>query len=77
MNDITQTLIALAGTTFGVDTTGLDADADFFESLGIDSLKALELLTELELEFDVEIPDYELQGITTFGGLARIIEERR
>ena len=30
-----------------------------------------------EIEFDVEIPDYELQGITTFGGLADKIVERR
>lgn len=77
MNDLTQQLITLAGATFGVDVDGLGPDSDFFESLGIDSLKALELLTELELEFDVEIPDYELQGITTFGGLAAVIEERR
>ncbi len=69
-------LIALAGAYFGVPTDGFDADADFFEALAIDSLKALELLSELEIEFDVEIPDYELQGVTTFGGLPALIDER-
>ncbi len=76
MNDITTRLIALSGKHFGVDTAGFSADSDFFESLGIDSLKALELLTELEMEFDVEVPDYELQGVKTFGQLAEKIEER-
>lgn len=74
--DTTSKLISLAGRHFGVPTDGMTGDSDFFEALGIDSLKALELLTELELEFDIEIPDYELQGITTFAGLAALIDER-
>mgnify|MGYP000616189543 CR=1 FL=1 len=52
-----ERLIELAATYFGVTKDGLGDDDDFFEALGIDSLKALELLSELELEFDVEIPD--------------------
>ena len=41
-------------------------DGDVFESLGVDSMQVLELLSELELEFDVEIPDYELRDVKTF-----------
>ncbi len=44
--------------------------------LGIDSYQAMELLTDLEEAFHVEIPDYELQGVTTFGGLAEVIARR-
>ena len=62
---------------FAVDTSSMEGSEDFFDALGIDSLKALELLSELEIEFDVEIPDYELQGITTFAGLGAKIDERR
>ncbi|MFT6396712.1 MAG: acyl carrier protein [Bradymonadia bacterium] len=76
MTDITTRLITLSGKHFGVETIGFTAESDFFDSLGIDSLKALELLSELEMEFDVEIPDYELQGVKTFGQLAEKIEER-
>jgi len=47
-----------------------------FEVLGIDSLQAMDLLTDLEEAFDVEIPDYELQGVNTLGGLAALIAER-
>ena len=41
-------------------------DDDFFKTLGIDSLQALDLLTKLENHFRVELPDYELQGVTDF-----------
>ena len=33
-------------------------------------------MTDLEDEFDVEVPDYELQGVTTFDGLADVLERR-
>jgi acyl carrier protein len=40
-------------------------------------MAALSLLSELEAEFRIEIPDYELQGVKTFAELARVIEVRR
>jgi acyl carrier protein len=72
-----ERLIALAAERYGKDPTKLGADDDVFESLGIDSFQAVELMSELELEFDVEIPDYELQGVKTFGQLAETIDKRR
>ena len=56
---------------------GAASEDDVFEKLGIDSFQAVELMSELELEFDVEIPDYELQGVRTFGQLAATIDKRR
>ncbi|MCA9582949.1 MAG: acyl carrier protein, partial [Myxococcales bacterium] len=61
---------------FKVDSKNLQAGDDFFDKLGINSLQAMDLLTEIEDSFGVEIPDYELQGINTFGGLAEIIGRR-
>ncbi len=66
----------LAVKRFGPAATDLPADADLFEGLGIDSLQALDLLTDLENAFDVEIPDYELQGVNTLAGLADVLEQR-
>ena len=77
MSDTTKRLITLAAKKFNADASTLSEDADFFAALGIDSVQALELLSDLELEFDVEVPDYELQGVTTFSGLAQVIDERR
>lgn len=77
MSDTTQRLINLAGKKFKVDPQGLSPEQDFFDALGIDSVQALELLSELEIEFDVEVPDYELQGVKTFAALAEVIDARR
>ena len=54
----------------------LDPDQDFFKALEIDSLKALDLLTRLETHFRVELPDYEMQGVTDFRTLAERIHAR-
>lgn len=76
MTDTQTRLIELAAKRFGKDPTVLTAADDFFDKLGIDSYQAMDLLTELEETFDVEIPDYELQGVTTFEGLAEVIGRR-
>ncbi len=76
MSDTTDKLIRLAAKKFKVDATGLKPEQDFFDALGIDSVQALELLSELEMEFDIEVPDYELQGVKTFTALADVIEQR-
>ena len=70
-------LIELAAAHFKVDPAKLSGDDDVFASLGIDSVQVLELLSELELELDVQIPDYELRGVKTFAQLAAVIERRR
>lgn len=77
MSDTVQRLIALSGKKFKVDPSAFEPESDFFDALGIDSVQSLELLSEIELEFDVEIPDYELQGVKTFSGLAQVIDDRR
>jgi len=70
-------LSTLAVDRFGDDARGLAPDADLFDTLGIDSLQALDLLTDIEDAFDVEIPDYEMQGVTTLAGLAEVIGRHR
>jgi acyl carrier protein len=73
---IHERLVALASERFKADLSGAGPDTDFFQALAIDSYQALELLTDLEEAFEVEIPDYELRGVTTFGALAQVIERR-
>jgi acyl carrier protein len=71
-----QRLIALAARRFAVDAAALQPDDDVFDSLGVDSVQVLELLSELEREFDVEIPDYELREVRSFADLGRVIDRR-
>lgn len=76
IDDITDEILTLASTHFKVDRENLSPQEDFFKSLGIDSLQALELLTRLENHFNVELPDYEVQGVSDFHTLAERIQSR-
>jgi acyl carrier protein len=69
-------ILNLAATHFKVARDKLTPDDDFFKTLGIDSLQALDLLTRLENHFRVELPDYELQGVSDFRTLASRIQAR-
>lgn len=72
----TDEILDLAAAHFKVPRENLSPDDDFFKKLGIDSLQALSLLTRLEQHFNVELPDYELQGVTDFRTLAERIQTR-
>ena len=71
------TLMDLAAKRFSVARDSLTEGDDFFEKLAIDSVQALDLLSDVEMKFDVEIPDYALQGVKTFSALAAEIDKRR
>jgi acyl carrier protein len=79
MNTIDQTtheILCLAAEHFKVQRDQLSPDDDFFKKLGINSLQALDLLTRIEQHFHIELPDYELQGVTDFRTLAQRIQSR-
>jgi acyl carrier protein len=69
-------ILNLAASHFKVPREKLNAGDDFFKTLGIDSLQALDLLTRLEQHFRIELPDYELQGVSDFRTLAHRIQAR-
>ena len=71
--DLTHRLVTLAESKYGKK---IAVDDDFFAALGIDSMQALELLSEIERTFDVEIPDWELAGVSTIAGLAEVVKRR-
>jgi acyl carrier protein len=75
-DDTLNQVLHLAAAHFKVPREHLSPDDDFFKKLGIDSLQALDLLTRLENHFGVELPDYELQGVSDFRTLAARIQSR-
>ena len=50
-------------------------DAKFIEHLGADSLDQVELVMQLEEEFDVTIPDNAAEKLSTVGDAIKYIEE--
>jgi len=71
-----EEILSLAASHFKVPREKLSPDDDFFKTLGIDSLQTLDLLTRLEHHFQIELPDYELQGVSDFRTLANRIQAR-
>ena len=76
LEQTTDEILNLAAAHFKVPRAELRANDDFFKKLGIDSLQALELLTRLENHFGVELPDYEVAGVSDFRTLATRIQAR-
>ena len=72
----TEDILQLASVHFKVPRAELSPTDDFFKKLGINSLQALDLLTRLEQHFHIELPDYELQGVSDFRTLAERIQSR-
>ena len=76
LEQTTQEVLDLAAQHFQLPTGALAPHDDFFKKLGIDSLQTLELLSRLENHFGIELPDYEIQGVSDFKTLAERIQSR-
>jgi acyl carrier protein len=74
--ELLDRLLQLARRRFGARAERLTPGDDLYASLGIDSMQAMTLLTSIEDEFGIEVPDYELQGIRTMSSLADVVARR-
>ena len=75
MCDLNQKIIDVVVQETGIDETKLNLDANL-QSLGVDSLSALEILMILEDEFDIEIPQDRLNDVYSTGKIAAVISEQ-
>lgn len=76
LEETTAEVLDLASKHFQIPRNSLAPEDDFFRKLGIDSLQALEMLSRLENHFGIELPDYEVQGVSDFRTLASRIQSR-
>lgn len=65
-----------------VDQLDVDEDAVTMESsitddLGADSLDVVDMVMSLEEEFDLEIPDEEIEAMKTVGDIVKFIESKK
>lgn len=60
---------------FDEDISTITEATDIAADLGADSLDVVDVLMSLEEAFDVEIPDEEIENLTTVGALVAYIEE--
>lgn len=60
----------------GVDESEVKLEASFKDDLGADSLDVVELVMELEEEFDMQIDDEDAEKISTVGSAVTFIESK-
>lgn len=56
------------------DENDMTMDTDIAKDLGADSLDVVELLMAIEDEFDIEVPDEQIESIKTIGDLVEYIQ---
>jgi acyl carrier protein len=76
MSDIASKVKSIIVEKLGVDESEVTPEASFTNDLGADSLDTVELIMELEKEFNVSIPDEQAENITTVGQAISYLEEQ-
>lgn len=61
----------------GVDEENVKEEATFVDDLSADSLDIVELVMNLEEEFEMEIPDGDADKIVTVGDVVEYIKEHK
>ena len=67
---------ALLSEQFDVEEDSITLESSITEDLGADSLDVVDLLMSIEDEFEVEVPDSEVENIKTVGDLVKYIEDK-
>ena len=77
---IQDRVVRVIGTTRRIPLENVRPESTF-EDLGIDSLDLLNILFDLESEFDIEIDDEEAKKVTNVGemvaGISQLLEAKR
>ena len=74
MSEIESKVKAIIVDKLGVDEASVTREASFTNDLGADSLDTVDLIMELEKEFDIQIPEAEAEKIATVGDAISFIE---
>ena len=77
MTDTLERVKKIIVDRLGVDESKITLEASFKEDLGADSLDVVELVMELEDEFDLEISDEDAEKITSVGEVVKYIESQK
>ncbi len=74
MSNIAERVTKIIVEKLGVEESEVTPEASFTNDLGADSLDTVELIMELEKEFDLSIPDEQAEKIQTVGQAIEYLE---
>lgn len=75
MASVSERVVDIVAEQMGVDKEKVKPETHFVNDLGADSLDVVELVMELEEEFDINIPDDAADKISTVGEAIDFIEK--
>ena len=76
MTDTAARVIKSIASQLQTQESKIQMEDKFIEDLGADSLDTVELIMALEEEFQVKIPDSDVESLTTVGAAIDYIEAR-
>ena len=75
--NIEEAVIKIIKENLDIDSkTDIELDAHIIHDLGGDSLSAVEIVMEIEEEFDIEIDDGEVEDLESINALVDLIKDR-
>ena len=74
MSSVEERVVNIVAEQLGVEKDKIKRESNFVNDLGADSLDTVELVMELEEEFDINIPDESAEKIQTVGEAISHIE---
>ncbi len=77
MASVEERVIDIVAEQLGVEKENVTSDTHFVNDLGADSLDTVELVMELEEEFDITIPDDAAEKIQRVGEAIDFIEKSK
>jgi len=54
--------------TLEISPESIKEDTDFYNDLGVDSLKLIKLINDIECHYNIEVDDGQLDSLSNFGG---------
>jgi len=73
--NLAQDIKELIASVTGLDAAQLTPEAKFWEDLGVDSIKAIEITVAMEKKFKIRVKDEQVAQITTVAKAVEIVQE--
>jgi acyl carrier protein len=71
-----EELRQLLAETIDADVADVQDDTDFVESLGVDSLMALEVVVVLERKYGIKFAETEMRSVRTLGSAYEVVHAK-
>lgn len=75
MSDASERIVEIVSEKMDKPKDSITLDMSFVNDLGCDSLDTVELMMDIEDEFDLSIPEEEAEKIVTVGDAIKYVEE--